>query len=74
MTTAAAIRQTSSPPPSIEPLFSRSDFAAVLRLSLRSFDRLATGNRLPKPDVYVGDRSPRWFQATVRTWLEQQAR
>jgi predicted DNA-binding transcriptional regulator AlpA len=59
----------------IEPLLSRRDLADVLRTSMRSIDRLAASGRLPKADVYLSVRQPRWTAASIRRWLaDQQSR
>jgi predicted DNA-binding transcriptional regulator AlpA len=59
-------------PVAIEPLLSRRDLANVLRTSLRSLDRLQASGRLPKPDMYLSARQPRWRAETIRTWIDQQ--
>jgi hypothetical protein len=60
---------------SVEPLLARADLAEVLRTSLRSLDRLAAAGKLPRPDLYLGTRQPRWTAESIRRWLaDQQSR
>jgi hypothetical protein len=60
-------------PLAVEPLLSRADLADVLRTSLRSLDRLASAGKLPRPDMYLTARQPRWRAETVRNWINQQS-
>jgi hypothetical protein len=59
--------------PSVEPLLSRRDLADVLRTSLRSLDRLAAAGKLPRPDMHLTARQPRWKAATIQRWIDDQS-
>jgi predicted DNA-binding transcriptional regulator AlpA len=54
----------------IEPLLARADLARVLATSLRSLDRMAAAGKLPRPDLYLGVRQPRWRAETIRRWID----
>jgi predicted DNA-binding transcriptional regulator AlpA len=58
------------PPLPIEPLIDRGTLASILSVSLRSLDRMAAAGHLPKPDLHIGVRQPRWRAETVRRWIE----
>jgi predicted DNA-binding transcriptional regulator AlpA len=58
----------------VEPLLDRSDLATVLRCSLVTIDRLKAAGKLPRPDLIIGGRSPRWRVSTVRAYLEKGGR
>ena len=55
----------------IEPLLRMADLARVLSCSRRVVERMRTAGRLPAPDLYVGNRSPRWMPTTIRDWVER---
>jgi predicted DNA-binding transcriptional regulator AlpA len=59
--------------PPVEHLLTRKDLCRILRISTAVFDRLRAGGRLPRPDLVLSRRSPRWRAATVCEWLAQQA-
>jgi predicted DNA-binding transcriptional regulator AlpA len=54
----------------IEPLLRMADLTRVLNCSRRVVERMRAAGRLPKPDLVVGKRSPRWKAETIRTWIE----
>jgi hypothetical protein len=54
----------------LEPLLRTVDLARVLGRSRRVVERLRAAGRLPAPDLYVGNRSPRWKPTTIRDWVE----
>jgi predicted DNA-binding transcriptional regulator AlpA len=58
----------------IEPLLRMADLARVLNCSRRGVERMRSAGRLPAPDLYVGNRSPRWKPATLREWIEKGGR
>jgi predicted DNA-binding transcriptional regulator AlpA len=58
----------------IESLLRMTDLIRVLNCSRRIVERLRSSGRLPKPDLYVGKRSPRWKPATIRRWIEEGGR
>jgi predicted DNA-binding transcriptional regulator AlpA len=58
----------------IEPLLRMADLARVLNCSRRVVERMRSAGRLPAPDLYVGNRSPRWKPATLREWIEKGGR
>jgi predicted DNA-binding transcriptional regulator AlpA len=47
----------------------RAEIPAALGISERSFDRLVSSGKFPKPDRVVG-RTPLWADSTVRRWAE----
>jgi hypothetical protein len=57
----------------IEPLWRMADLTRVLNCSRRVVERMRAAGRLPKPDLFVGNRSPRWKPATIRVWIDGQA-
>lgn len=58
----------------IEPLLRIQDLGRVLSCSRREVERMRAAGRLPKPDLIVGRRSPRWRPRTIEKWLDEQAR
>jgi hypothetical protein len=58
----------------IEPLWRMADLARVLNCSRRGVERMRAAGRLPMPDLYVGNRSPRWKPATINAWIERGGR
>jgi hypothetical protein len=68
---AEALERSAAPP--IVPLVTRRDLARVARVSLRVVDQLRASDQLPKPDLVINRRSPRWRVATIEAWLAQQA-
>ncbi len=59
-----------APPPGLEPMLRVDQLAEVLNCSRREVERMRSRGRLPRPDVLVGCRSPRWSPATIRRWVE----
>jgi hypothetical protein len=59
--------------PRVEPLvYRREEFAAALRISLVTFDRLRSAGRIPPPSLRLAS-APAWTVQAVREWLAQQA-
>jgi predicted DNA-binding transcriptional regulator AlpA len=58
----------------VEPLLRMADLARVLNCSRRVVERMRAASRLPKPDLFVGNRSPRWKPTTIRLWIEEGGR
>ena len=54
----------------IAPLLSLDDLAHVLNVSRRSVERKQAAGKLPKPDLHVGSKMPRWKQSTIYAWIE----
>ena len=50
---------------SLDRMITRSEFAGILRVSLRQFDRYRVAGLVPEPDFSVGTIH-RWWPATVR--------
>jgi excisionase family DNA binding protein len=62
-----------SPPslaPAIPPLLSIEDLCTTLNCSRPTIERMRSAGKLPKADVYVGRRLPRWRVETIRRWIE----
>ncbi len=46
------------------------DVVRITSLSASTIRRMVTRNQFPQP-VRVSDRSARWWQSTVRAWMQQ---
>jgi predicted DNA-binding transcriptional regulator AlpA len=55
--------------PAVEPLLRIADLTRWLSCDVRTVDRMRSAGRLPKPDLVVGRRSPRWRVETIRDWI-----
>ena len=55
----------------IEPLLRMADLTRVLNCSRREVERMRASGRLPRPDLTVGSRSPRWRHESIRRWVER---
>jgi hypothetical protein len=55
---------------SIEPLLRKRDIGAILRVDIRTLERMLSSGRMPKPDMYLR-RAPRWKPETIRQWIDQ---
>ena len=58
----------------IEPLLRIAELARVLNCSRRAVERMRSEGRLPRPDLIIGHRSPRWRAETIRAWIDTQSR
>jgi hypothetical protein len=58
----------------IEPALVIEDWARAFSCSRREIERMRSAGKLPKPDFYVGRRSPRWLAETVRAFIERGCR
>lgn len=58
----------------IEPLLSISGLCRVFDCDRRTIERMRSAGKLPRPDLTVGSRMPRWKPETVRAWIEQGGR
>jgi Helix-turn-helix domain len=54
---------------SIEPLATIATWAAALRVSVPTIERLRRAKRIPPADLTIG-RLPRWKPSTIRNWVE----
>ncbi len=59
-------------PVELAPLLRLNDVCNVLKCSRRELERMRAAGRLPKPDLHVGVRSPRWLPRTLADWIESQ--
>ena len=57
----------------IAPLWRIVEVAHYLHCSRREVERMRSAGRLPKPDLIVGRRSPRWKSETIREWIDEQS-
>ena len=64
------ITTTQAPAIPIQPLVTKDDLEAILRVDKRTIDRMRSSGKLPKPDVMIS-RFPRWRVETIRGWLER---
>jgi predicted DNA-binding transcriptional regulator AlpA len=55
----------------IAPLLKINDLARVLSCSRREIERMRSAGRLPRPDLTVGRRSPRWRPETILAWIAE---
>jgi predicted DNA-binding transcriptional regulator AlpA len=53
----------------LEPMLSVDGVTNVLSISRRSFERLRSAGKFPRPDLHIG-KMPRWRAETVRKWIE----
>ena len=52
---------------------SREGLAEMLCVSTKTIDRRVDEEKLPLPDLFVGNR-PRWKRTTIEAWLETHKR
>jgi hypothetical protein len=52
------------------PLLRVVDLARLLNCSRREVERMRAAGRVPRPDLYVGLRSPRWRPEVIHRWIE----
>jgi predicted DNA-binding transcriptional regulator AlpA len=57
-----------------EPLLKMCDLARWLNCSRREVERMRSSGRLPRPDLILGRRSPRWRPEKIRAWIESGGR
>ncbi len=57
--------------PPVQRLLARRDLAEILRASTTVVDRERAAGRLPRPDLLIAGRSPRWRPETIRDWLAE---
>jgi hypothetical protein len=57
----------------LEPALEIDDWSVLFGCSRREVERLRAAGKLPPPDLKVG-KSPKWLPASVRKFLEKQAR
>jgi hypothetical protein len=50
---------------------SLDDLTKILNCSRRAVERLKSGGKLPRPDLILCKRMPRWRPETIRAWIEQ---
>lgn len=62
--------ERNGPAGSIEPMVGIEGWAAALSCDRRTIERMRAAGRLPRPDLVVGNRMPRWKAATLRAWIE----
>jgi hypothetical protein len=60
-----------TPASSIEPMLTLDGLARVLSCDRRTIERMRAAGKLPRADLIIGRRSPRWRPETVRGWLER---
>jgi predicted DNA-binding transcriptional regulator AlpA len=58
----------------ITPLLRISDLERFLVCDRRTIERLRASGKLPKPDLLIGRRSPRWLESTIQAWIERGGR
>lgn len=59
------------PAASIEPMLTLDGLARVLSCDRRTIERMRAAGKLPRADLIIGRRSPRWRPQTIRDWLER---
>jgi excisionase family DNA binding protein len=55
----------------IERLLSIDELTTILNCSRPTIERMRAAGRLPRPDIHVGRRCPRWKPETIRAWIER---
>jgi predicted DNA-binding transcriptional regulator AlpA len=55
----------------IKPLLRISDLERLLACNRRTIERMRACGRLPKPDLLIGRRSPRWRVSTIQAWIDR---
>ena len=58
----------------LEPMLGIADLARLLACDRRTIERMRSAGRLPRPDLVIGTRSPRWLPMTIRRWVESGGR
>jgi predicted DNA-binding transcriptional regulator AlpA len=53
----------------LAPLLSLDDVAVVLSCSRRLVERMRAAGRLPRPDLMLGKKCPRWRVETISEWI-----
>ena len=54
----------------IEPLLGIKGLTRVLSCGRSTIERMLANGKLPRPDLVVGRRSPRWRPMTIRRWID----
>ncbi|CAN5903325.1 hypothetical protein BH23PLA1_BH23PLA1_35650 [soil metagenome] len=52
-----------------EPLLTIDGLARYLSCDRRTVERMRSAGRLPRPDLHIGRRSPRWSPETIKRWI-----
>jgi hypothetical protein len=53
----------------LEPLaFRKATAAALLGISVRTWERLLSAGKAPRPDAYAG-KCPLWTKASLQAWI-----
>lgn len=55
-----------------DPMLSLNDLARLLNMSRRTIERERAAGHIPRPDLVLGKRTPRWFRSTVVRWISAQ--
>ncbi|CAN5898868.1 helix-turn-helix domain-containing protein [soil metagenome] len=63
-----------APADAIEPLMTIDALTRVLACDRRTIERMRSAGHLPRPDLMIGRRSPRWKPETIRAWVERGGR
>ncbi|MGO9810707.1 MAG: helix-turn-helix transcriptional regulator [Isosphaeraceae bacterium] len=71
---AASTRHGSTMAAAIDPLLRINDLERWLACDRRTIERMRASGKLPKPDLLIGRRSPRWLASTIQAWIERGGR
>ena len=55
----------------IEQMLKMADLERSLACDRRTIERMRASGRLPKPDLLIGRRSPRWRVSTIQAWIDR---
>jgi predicted DNA-binding transcriptional regulator AlpA len=55
----------------IEQMLKMADLERSLACDRRTIERMRACGRLPKPDLLIGRRSPRWRVSTIQAWIDR---
>jgi predicted DNA-binding transcriptional regulator AlpA len=66
---SAGVPPGMTPAADITPLLRIQDIARRLTVSVETVTRMRASGRLPRPDLVVGKRSPRWTVSTINNWI-----
>ena len=55
-----------------DPMLSLSDLAKILNMSRRTIERERAAGHIPRPDLVLAKRTPRWFRSSIVRWIQAQ--
>ena len=55
-----------------DPMLSLNDLAKLLNMSRRTLERERAAGNIPRADLVMGKRTPRWFRSSILRWIQAQ--